>query len=150
MLVDRADRRNTFKALQAIQITHGQALWVLSELGFGAGVTPETFNYYVKSLRKMGVPFARGQTGLMSGRLAGYSFNHVMELSVLLSLRVYAILPELVVGGFMRFRRKLYDAYRRAYLESASNANSRCAASILICNWNTPQASWHRLVLLAS
>jgi hypothetical protein len=114
----RADRRNAFEALQAIQMTHGQVLWILSEFGFRTGVTPETFNYYIKSLRKLGVPFVRGETGLMSGRLAWYSFNHVMELSIVLSLRVYAILPDLVVGGLIRFRRKLYDAYRRAYLES--------------------------------
>jgi hypothetical protein len=97
----RADRRNAFDALQAIHMTHGQVLWILSEFGFRAGVTPETFNYYIKSLRKLGVPFVRGETGLMSGRLARYSYNHVMELSIVLSLRVYAILPDLVVGGLI-------------------------------------------------
>ena len=66
----RADRRNAFEPLRAIQMTHGQVLWVLSECGFSASVTPETFNYYIKSLRKLGIPFVRGETGLMSGRLA--------------------------------------------------------------------------------
>lgn len=114
----RADRRNAFNALQAIQMTHGQVLWILSEFGFREGVTPETFNYYIKSLRKLGIPFVRGEAGLSAGRLAQYSFNHVMELSVVLSLRVYGILPDLVIGSLIRFRRRLYDAYRKAYLES--------------------------------
>jgi hypothetical protein len=99
-------------------MTHGQVLWILSECGFREGVTPETFNYYIKSLRKLGIPFVRGEAGLSAGRLARYSFNHGMELSVVLSFRVYGILPDLVVGGLIRFRHRLYAAYRKAYLES--------------------------------
>ena len=41
-----------------------------------------------------------------------------MELSVALSLRTYAILPDLVVGGLIRYRDQLYGYYRKAYLES--------------------------------
>ena len=98
----------SFDVLRAMEMTHGQTLWILSEFGFNAGVTAETFNYYIKSLRKLGIPFIRGEAGLNSGRLAKYSFNHLMELSVALSLRVYAILPDIVLGGLIHYRRELY------------------------------------------
>lgn len=106
------------EAIESKRLSHGQALWVLTQLGFSAGVSAGTFNYYIKSLRKLGVPFRRGETGLSSGRLAQYSFDHLMELSVALSLRTYAILPDLVVGGLIRYRDQLYGYYRKAYLES--------------------------------
>ncbi len=105
-------------AVPEIVLTHGRAVWVLAALGFSEGVSARTFNYYIKSLRKLGIPFARGEIGLSSGRLARYSYNHMMELVVALTLRVYGILPDPVVAGLIRFRHDLYDLYRQAYLQA--------------------------------
>ena len=100
-----------------LQLSHGRAVWVLDQMGFAAGVTPRTFNHYVKSLRRLGVPFAYGEIGTGSGRPVRYSFNHLMELCLALTLRIYGILPDPVLGGLVRFRHELYGLYRRAYLE---------------------------------
>lgn len=105
-------------AVPAIELTHGRAVWVFTSLGFSEGISPRTFNYYVKSLRKLGIPFVRGEAGLGADRLARYSYNHMMELGVALSLRVYNILPDPVVTGLIEFRRDLADLYRQAYLEA--------------------------------
>ena len=45
--------------LPSIRLTHGQAIWVLTMLGYGDGVSPKTFYEYIKSLRKLGIPFGR-------------------------------------------------------------------------------------------
>jgi hypothetical protein len=115
---DHSQVDQALEALWAMELSHGQTLWVLSDLGFSAGATAGTFNYYIKSLRKLGIPFRRGEYGLRGGRLAKYSFNHLMELSVALSMRIYAIIPDIVLGGLIRFREELYNAYRTAYVES--------------------------------
>lgn len=115
---DHSQIDQALEALWAMELSHGQTLWILSELGFSAGATAGTFNYYIKSLRKLGIPFRRGEYGLRSGRLAKYSFNHLMELSIALSMRIYAIIPDIVLGGLIQFRDELYNAYRTAYVES--------------------------------
>jgi hypothetical protein len=71
----------------------------------------------VKSLRKLGVPFAHGEISTGSGKPVRYSFNHLMELCLALTLRIYGTLPDPVVDGLLRFRGELYGLYRRAYLE---------------------------------
>jgi hypothetical protein len=45
------------RSLPAIRLQHGEALWVLAELGFQGKVRKSTFYEYVKSLRKLGTPF---------------------------------------------------------------------------------------------
>jgi hypothetical protein len=112
--------RVTSELVPDIQLTHGRAVWVLETLGFGAGVTHITFNHYIKSLRKVGVPFARGGAVSGVGKPVRYSYNHLMELSVALTLRVYGALPDPVLAGIIQFREELHDLYRRAYLEYAS------------------------------
>lgn len=112
--------RVTSDLVPDLQLTHGRALWVLSRMGFAEGVTPLTFNYYVKSLRKLGIPFAHGEVGTGSGKPVHYTFNHMMELSLAMTLRVYGALPDPVLVGLVRFRHELYALYRRAYLEYAT------------------------------
>jgi hypothetical protein len=102
------------------ELTHGRALWVLSRMGLAAGVPPDTLNHYVKSVRKLGVPFAYGTSIGGSGKPVRYSFYHMMELALALTLRVYGTLPEPVLKGLVRSRHDLYALYRRAYLEFAS------------------------------
>ncbi len=109
--------RVTSDLVPDLQLTHGQSLWVLAKMGFAAGVTPPTFNHYVKSLRKFGLPFAPGEIGRGAGTPVRYSFNHMMELSLALTLRVYGTLPDPVLEGLVQFRHDLYAQYRRAYIE---------------------------------
>jgi hypothetical protein len=105
-------------AVPEFHLTHGRAIWVLSELGFAVGVSDTTFNHYIKSLRKLGVPFKRNEPGLHSGKLARYSYDHLMELSLALFLRVYGWLPDAILSGLIQFRQELYPIYRQAYLQS--------------------------------
>jgi hypothetical protein len=100
-------------------------MWVLVELGFAAGVSGTTFNHYIKSLRKLGVPFKRNEPGLSGGKLAHYSYDHLMELSLALFLRVYGWLPDPVLSGIIRFRKELYPIYRKAYAASRSGKGSQ-------------------------
>lgn len=121
--------RVTSDLVPDLQLTHGRALWVLSNMGFATGVTPLTFNHYVKSLRKLGVPFAHGEFGMGSGRPVIYSFNHLMELSLALTLRVYGTLPDPVLDGLVQFRHELYVLYRRAYIEYATGLGAHVRIS---------------------
>ncbi|MDR3534394.1 MAG: hypothetical protein P4L90_28005 [Rhodopila sp.] len=99
-------------------------MWVLAELGFSDGVSPTTFNYYIKSLRKLGIPFKWNKGGLGSRKLAHYSYDHLMELSLALLLRVYGWLPDPVISGLVRYRQDLSHIYNRAYTESRIGAGS--------------------------
>ncbi len=109
--------RVTSELVPDLNLAHGRAVWVLSRMGFSVGVAPKTFNSYIKSLRKLGVPFEYGEVGTGSRKLVRYSFNHLMELSLALTLRIYGTLPDPVLHGLIRFRHELYVLYRRAYLE---------------------------------
>jgi hypothetical protein len=98
-------RPNDSKArgVPRLALTHGQTLWLLSELGFREGVSASTFNHYLKSLRRLGVPFEIGK-GQSDGRHdVTYEFEELMELSVAMLLRVYFTLPDSI--------------YRKAYFE---------------------------------
>lgn len=109
--------RVTSDLVPDLRLTHGQALWVLTKMGFAAGISSLTFNHYVKSLRKLGLPFAPSEIGKGAGKPVSYSFNHMMELSLALTLRVYGTLPDPMLEGLVQFRRDLYAQYRRAYIE---------------------------------
>jgi hypothetical protein len=100
----------------SIRLTHGQATWVLTKLGYGDGVSPKTFNEYIKSLRKLGIPF-----GLKSPRgrrrWAQYGYFELMELAVALSLRVYHVVPDSILNAIIDNRPKLRRIYCQAYAE---------------------------------
>lgn len=116
--------RLTSRLVPDLQVRHGRAVGVLAALGFSAGVSHDTFNHYIKSLRKLGVPFERGEFGLSAQRPAEYSYNHLMELCVALTLRVYGTLPDPVIAGLITFRHQLYEFYRRAYIEYETGLGS--------------------------
>ena len=105
------------KALPDIKLHHGQTMWLLTELGFRGAATQPTFSEYVKSLRKLGIPFEAGEIGHARRGLANYSYYHLMELALALTLRVYHVVPDSVLFGIIRYRRRLYLHYRRAYAE---------------------------------
>ena len=113
--------RVTSELVPDVQLTHGRAVWVLATMGFSAGVTPITFNHYIKSLRVLGVPFTRNEMGSNAGRPVRYSYNHLMELCVALTLRIYGALPDPVLLEIVRYRHELYELYRRAYVEYATD-----------------------------
>jgi hypothetical protein len=105
-------------AVPPLALTHGQTLWLMNELGLSRGVSASTFNHYVKSLRKLGVPLEKGQGGAERRPHVSYDFEALMELTVALLLRVYGALPDAVVSGLREFRRDLRPIYRTAYLDS--------------------------------
>jgi hypothetical protein len=105
------------RELPHIELHHGEALWVLARLGFQGIATKSTFYEYIKSLRKLGTPFERGKIGLARRGLANYSYCHLMELALALTLRVYHVVPDSVLAEIIRFRSILYRHYRRAYAE---------------------------------
>lgn len=104
------------KVLPPIKLHHGEAIWVLSRLGYQGKATKSTFYEYIKSLRKLGSPFERRKIGRPGG-LASYSYCHMMELALVLTLRVYYFVPDSVISGIVRYRSRLHHHYRRAYSE---------------------------------
>lgn len=108
-----------------LSLSYGQVVWVLEAAGFSAGAPDTTFQHYIKSLRKIGLPFRRGEPGLDHGRLAHYTFEPLMDLGVALQLRVYGTLPDPVAEGLIAARAALHGFYRRAYLEHATGIGSR-------------------------
>jgi hypothetical protein len=105
------------ESLPDIELHHGEALWVLSRLGFQGAASKSTFYEYIKSLRKLGTPFDRGTIGLARRGHANYSYYHLMELALALTLRVYHAVPDSVLTGILQYRASLYRHYRRAYAE---------------------------------
>jgi hypothetical protein len=106
-------------SLPEITLQHGEALWVLANLGFQGAASKSTFYEYIKSLRKLGTPFARGKLARRRG-LANYSYEHLMELVLVLTLRVYHVVPDSILISIVRHRAMLYRHYRRAYAERHS------------------------------
>lgn len=105
------------RALPRIRLHHGEAIWVLARLGFQGAATRSTFYEYIKSLRKLGTPFDRRRNRSARRGLADYSYGHLMELALILSLRVYHAVPDSVLAEVIRSRETLYRFYRRAYSE---------------------------------
>jgi hypothetical protein len=108
------------KRLPNIALRHGQTLWLLTELGFRGSAPRTTFYEYIKSLRKLGIPFEFGKIGRARRGAATYSYYHLMELALALTLRVYHVVPDPVLVGIIRYRRNLYRHYRHAYVERRS------------------------------
>lgn len=106
----------------SLALTHGQTLWLLTEIGLHRGAGRSTFNYYVKSLRKLDIPFPRGKGQELGHRHVRYTSEEVMELAIALLLRVYGILPDQVVVGLRNFRSRLYPIYRQAYAHAHDSA----------------------------
>jgi hypothetical protein len=103
--------------IERLSLSHGQALWVLNDLNLHGGGDGQTFDNYIKSLRRDGVPFAPDEVGVGRGHNLKYRFPHLMELAVALALRTQGILSRDVVG-LLAFHRSLLRAhYRQAWIE---------------------------------
>jgi hypothetical protein len=113
--------------LPSIELRHGQVLWLLTELGYGTGVGRSTFFEYVKSLRKVGIPFPRRSFRSKPKTLASYSYYDVMELALTLSLRLYHVVPDSVLNEVIRNRSRLHQLYRKAYANRLTGKGSAIA-----------------------
>ncbi len=108
------------QALPKITLQHGRALWVLTQLGFRGATSESTFFEYIKSLRKIGTPFEHGEIGFARRGLANYTYCHLMELALALTLRVYHVVPDSVLAEIIGYRKSLNRYYRRAYIQRSS------------------------------
>jgi len=118
------------ETLPDIRLHHGEALWVLSELGFRGRRSAATFNEYIKSLRKLGIPFPRGEIGYAGRSMANYSYFHLMELALVLSLRVYHVVPDSLLVKIARHRKLLYRHYETAFYEHSSGLGAPVAFNV--------------------
>jgi len=103
--------------IDRLALSHGQARWVLNNLGLHAGEDEQTFDSYIKSLRRDGLPFARDELGAGAGHNLAYRYPHLMELTVALALRTQGVLSRHIVGLLAEYRSILRSHYRRAWLE---------------------------------
>jgi hypothetical protein len=114
----QAPRSGKGDSIPQLALSHGQVIWLLTELGLRGGVSKSTFNHYVKSLRRLDIPFDRRKGGSERGPEVTYDFEDLMELTLALLLRVYGTLPDVVTNGLRSFREDLRPIYRQAYLDS--------------------------------
>ena len=112
------------KGLPQIELYHGQAVWVMTELGFRGAVSDRTFYEYLKSLRKFGIPFEHSSGDATRRELVLYSYFNLMEEALALTLRVYHVVPNALLSEVIRYRQSLYRHYRRAYLHRLSGKGS--------------------------
>jgi len=119
MRLDKMSRgslpRELPEKLPKIEVNYGQALSILRRLGFQGAASDSTFNEYIKSLRKFGIPFERGEVGLQRRGRANFTYGHLMELALVLTLRVYNAVPDLLLAEIIRHRDELRRFYGTAY-----------------------------------
>jgi hypothetical protein len=113
-------RASRNESIPSFALSHSQALWVLQEIGLSHGSDLSTFAHYVKSLRKLGIPFEKNDKSVPR-KWVVYEFEQVMELAVALALRVYGALPDGIPTALRTHRERLYLIYRQAVLNSAAN-----------------------------
>jgi hypothetical protein len=117
------------RSVPSFALTHGQARWVLRHV-FTFGGSDETFDSYLKYLRRGGLPFAPAELGVGRGNLLRYGYVHMMELAVALYLRSQAILPADVVQVLAGLRAELRPIYERAYTEGHSRLGRPVKVSV--------------------
>jgi hypothetical protein len=103
--------------IDRLRLTHGQARWVLNNLGIHAGEDQQRFDALIKSLRRDGVPFAPEELGVGAGHNLAYRYEHLMELAVALAWRTQGILSRHIVGLMAQYRSRLRPLYHKAWLE---------------------------------
>ena len=114
----RLPAKSEANAAPALALTHGQAMWLMTELGLRGGVSGSTFNSYIKSLRRLGIPFETGKAQSKGHRHVTYDFEELMELAIALLLRVYGTVPDAVLVGLRNFRDDLRPIYRQGFRDS--------------------------------
>ena len=108
-----------------IRLRYGQVIWLLTELGYSEGVSRNTLHEYIKALRRFGIPFGHMKFQTKGKKkLAEYSYCHLMELALVLSLRVYHVVPDSILKGIAEYRARLHRFYNRSYMERCGGAGS--------------------------
>lgn len=88
-------------------------------MGFRGDTSRKTFNDYIKSLRRMGLPVTASKAP-RHGRQIIYSYENVMDLALALTLRVYHVIPDALIKALVEARDELHPIYRRAYQDRGS------------------------------
>jgi hypothetical protein len=76
------------------------------------------------------MPFERGKIGFARRGLANYSYCHLMEVALTLTLRVYHVVPDAILAEIIRYRRVLYRDYTRAYAERRSGLGAPISVEV--------------------
>ncbi|THF58164.1 hypothetical protein E6C48_05970 [Mesorhizobium composti] len=105
--------------LSAIELRYGDLFSMLTDLGFRGDSSRKTFNDYIKSLRRIGLPVTASKAP-RRGRQIIYSYENVMDLALALTLRVYHVIPDAVVKALVEARDELHPIYRTAYRDRRS------------------------------
>jgi len=103
--------------LDSISLTHGQARWAMQNFNMLSGESESTFDAFIKSLRRDGVPFADDEKGVGAGFNLKYRFENLMELALALTLRTQGIVARDMVKLIASHRSKLRSFFRTAYLD---------------------------------
>ncbi len=99
-------------------LTHGQAAWVLWHAFSYQGSGPnQTFDAYLKYLRRNGVPFDAAELGRGAGHNVAYGYEHLMEVAFALALKAQGILKTDVVKLLAELRPELRPLYIDAWRE---------------------------------
>jgi hypothetical protein len=109
--------------LSAIKLRYGSVKQVLVDMGYRGSTPEKTFNDYIKSLRKLGIP-VWAKTAPREGHCIIYSYENVMDLVLALSMRVYNGVPDTVLRKLVDVRPALHRLYRQAYEERHSGLGS--------------------------
>ena len=117
------------RSVPSFVLSHGQARWILRHV-ISFGGSDETFDAYLKYLRREGIPFAPEEMGVGRGNLLQYRYVHLMELAVALYLRSQAILPADVVQVLAGLRAELRPIYERAYTEGRTGLGRPVKVSV--------------------
>ena len=105
--------------LSGIELRYGDLFSMLTALGFRGDASKKTFNDYIKSLRRMGLPVTASKAP-RHGRQIIYSYENVMDLVLALTLRVYHVIPDAIIRALVDARDQLHPIYRKAYQDRRS------------------------------
>src|SRR5262249_16446793 len=89
-----------------------------------------TFHEYFTSLRKLGIPFGQAASRSKRGKRAQFLYCHVMELALVLSLRIYHVVPDSILHQVSQHRQQLRRFYRKAYAQRPSGTGSPITCTI--------------------
>lgn len=109
--------------LSNIELRYGSVVRILVEMGFRGSTSEHTFNDYIKSLRKLGLPVS-SKTAPRKGHAIIYSFENVMDLVLAFLLRVYNGVPDAVLRQLVEARPELHRLYWLAYRDRCSGLGS--------------------------
>ncbi len=110
--------------LSSIELRYANIVWILTRMGFRGATSEDTFNGYIKSLRKLELPVA-GKDARRHGHKILYSYENAMDLVLAMTLRVYNSVPDAVLRSIVVSKNELHPIYRQAYEQRASGLGSQ-------------------------